>query len=168
MRRCLYLAFRDTSGSSDKNNYGAIIALVAFILYIICEYVILWLSRVREYYADEFSAEVTGDPNALASALINIGFGLSTREKGGEGFASASDESTLGIFDAKNSKSMVVSCYNDGVIDKNRIKGAMKWELWNTWAFWYELGSTHPLTSKRTPRAHGLSACVRDSRSGGV
>jgi len=140
---------RTSSSSSSKNDYTGIVALVAYVFYIVCQYIILWLSRVREYYADEFSAEVTHAPNALASALVNIGFGLSTREKDDKAVGSASGESTLGIFDAKNSKSMVVSCYNDGKIYSSRIKGAMKWELWNTWAFWYELASTHPLISKR-------------------
>ena len=147
----------NNSGGNNSNNATAIIGLVALVLYIICQYIILWLSRVREYYADEFSAEVTRDPNALASALVNIGFGLSTREKSKDAKGSASAESTLGIFDAKNSKSLVVECYRDGEIDKSRIKGAMKWELWNTWAFWYELGSTHPLTSKRIYRLGKLA-----------
>ena len=146
----VYSSFIRVDSSSDKNgNVMAIIALVAYALYIICQYVILWLSRVREYYADEFSAQTTRNPSALASALVNIGFGLSTRDKSKEAKGSASGQSVLGIFDSKSSKSMVVQCYNDGRIDRNRIKGAMKWELWNTWAFWYELGSTHPLTSKR-------------------
>ena len=147
----------NNSSSGKDSGAQAIVAMVAFVLYIVCQYIILWLSRVREYYADEFSAQVTNNPNALASALVNIGFGLSTREKGKDTKGSASGQSTLGIFDSKNSKSMVVSCYNDGVIDKGRIKNAMKWELWNTWAFWYELGSTHPLTSKRIFRLDKLA-----------
>ena len=156
----VYSIFIESSRSRSSDSKGdpsAIIALVAFVLYIICQYIILWLSRVREYYADEFSAETTRNPNALASALVNIGFGLSTREKREDAKVSASAQSTLGIFDSKGSKSLVVSCYSDGNIDKNRIKGAMKWELWNTWAFWYELGSTHPLTSKRIFRLGKLA-----------
>ena len=146
------------SSSDSKGDYTAIIGIVAFILYIICQYIILWLSRVREYYADEFSAQSTNNPGALASALVNIGFGLSTRAKSEDALGSVAGESTLGIFDAKNSKSMVVSCYDaNGNINKDKIKGAMKWELWNTWAFWYELGSTHPLTSKRIERLGSLS-----------
>ena len=148
---------RVDSSSGKSGNALAIIALVAYVLYIVCQYIILWLSRVREYYADEFSAQTTRNPNALASALVNIGFGLSTREKSKDAKGSVSGQSTLGIFDAKSSKSMVVQCYNDGQIDKRRIKGAMKWELWNTWAFWYELGSTHPLTSKRIFRLDKLA-----------
>ena len=37
----------------------------------------------------------------------------------------------------------------NGELDKSHVKNAMKWELWNTWAKWYELNSTHPLISKR-------------------
>ena len=116
---------RSRSKSSDDDaDYSVVIGVVAYVLYIVSEYVILWLSRVREYYADEFSAETTGNPNALASALVNIGFGLSTRSREkGSSRISASGESTLGIFDAKSSKSMVIECYNNGVIDKMRIKG---------------------------------------------
>lgn len=143
--------------SSKDSGAQALVALAALILYVICQYIILWLSRVREYYADEFSAQVTDNPNALANALVNIGFGLSTREKSKDAKGSASSQSTLGIFNAKNSKSMVVNCYNNGEIDKSRIKNAMKWELWNTWAFWYELGSTHPLTSRRIFRLTKLA-----------
>ena len=33
--------------------------------------------------------------------------------------------------------------------DKSAIKNAMKWEMWNPWAFIYQLQSTHPLISKR-------------------
>jgi hypothetical protein len=29
------------------------------------------------------------------------------------------------------------------------MRRAMRWELWNPWARWYELGSTHPLPAKR-------------------
>ena len=42
-----------------------------------------------------------------------------------------------------------MSCYENGRINKDHIKNAMKWELWSVWAFWYQLGSTHPLISKR-------------------
>ena len=61
----------------------------------------------------------------------------------------ANSVNAMGIFDSKASKSLVVSCFKDGEIDKSHIKNAMKWELWNTWAKWYELNSTHPLISKR-------------------
>ena len=149
----LYQTFMN-SESDDDNNNGAIIAIVAYILYIISEYIVLWLSRTREYYADEYSIEITKNPNSLASALVKIGFGLSIgktqiKENGkSKKIHSTSEIGALGIFDAKTSKSLIVTT-NNKVDDKITIKNAMKWEMWNPWAFIYELRSTHPLISKR-------------------
>jgi Zn-dependent protease with chaperone function len=36
----------------------------------------LWLSRVRTYYGDRAATEATGNPNAIARALIKLSFGL--------------------------------------------------------------------------------------------
>ena len=141
-----------SSGSSknDSKGEGAVklAGVVAYILYIIANYIVLYLSRTREYYADQFSAEVTHNPNALASALVEIGFGLSTKEKVKNG-QSVANSTTLGISDAPSSKAMAVSSYMSGSFTKDSIKNAMKWDLWNPWATIYELNSTHPLISKR-------------------
>ena len=152
-----------SSSRNDDNGKAALIGLVAYVLYIVSEYVILWFSRTREYYADEFAIESTGNPNALASALVKIGYGLTTaknkeeetNDKNGKTKKKTakkphiSSVSALGIFDAKASKSFVVSSYDDGNISKSNIKKAARWELWNPWAMWYEFNSTHPLISKR-------------------
>lgn len=146
-----------TGGDSDDNKGAAAqvaIAAIAYLFYIIAQYIVLWFSRTREYFADKFAVEVTRDPESLSRALIQIGFGLSTHadskaKKTGQNGMSAASTNTMGIFDTKASKSLVVSCFVNGEIDKTHIKNAMKWELWNTWAKWYELNSTHPLISKR-------------------
>ena len=138
---------RSNSGDSD-NNKSAIIGWVAYILYLISQYIILWLSRTREYYADEFSLEETKDPNSLASALVKIGFGLSVAETKGK--HNVNKNNALGIFDSNTSKAMVVACTDENnQVSERHIKNAMKWEMWNPWAFWFELKSTHPLISKR-------------------
>lgn len=148
----IYSALSDDDKSSrrssdGKGDYSALIALVAYVLYVISNYIVLWLSRTREYYADSYSIEITKNPNALASALVKVGYGLTTSSTKGK--RSASTTNALGIFDAKASKALVVSSYDDGEISKDNIKEAMKWEQWNVWAKWYELNSTHPLISKR-------------------
>jgi hypothetical protein len=38
---------------------------------------------------------------------------------------------------------------NGAEIDIERVKASMQWDLWNPWAGWYELHSTHPLIAKR-------------------
>lgn len=146
----LYYVFQTFTRNIDDSDDSklAIIGIVAYVLYVIAQYVILWLSRVREYYADSFAIESTRNPSALGNALVKIGYGLTTRtEKDAK--LSVSKPNTLGIFDANTSKSLIVSSYDDGNISKENIQKAMKWEMWNIWAKWYEFLSTHPLISKR-------------------
>ena len=144
----IYELCRDTESNDKDSSKTLVIAAIAYVLYVISNYIVLALSRTREYYADSFSIEATKNPNALASALVKIGYGLSTAETNGK--HSAAKSNALGIFDSKTSKSLVVtSMEEDGSISKDHIKDAMKWEQWNIWAKWYELNSTHPLISKR-------------------
>ena len=151
----VYETFTESSSNDSDNSNLAMIGLVAYILYIISQYIVLWLSRTREYYADSFSIEETRNPNALAEALVKVGYGLSTNannqatDKKGKKKHSAAKSNALGIFDSKTSKALVVSSYNGGRVSKENIKNAMKWETWNIWAIFYELHSTHPLISKR-------------------
>lgn len=157
---------------SDSDNKGSIwLAIVAYVLYIISQYIVLWLSRTREYYADYFAVCETKNPNALAEALVKIGFGLCTakekdeveenedkkNKKKKERKLSVSSVNALGIFDSKSSKSLVVTSYTDNGVSKDNIKNAMKWELWNIWAKFYELSSTHPLISKRLKAISSMS-----------
>ncbi len=150
-----------SSSNDDNDSKGEaavkLIGLIAYILYVIANYIVLYLSRLREYYADEFSAEVTHDPNSLALALVEIGFGLSTKEKNENG-QSVSNATTLGISDAPSSKAMAVSGFTGSSFTTDSIRNAMKWDLWNPWATIYELNSTHPLISKRLLALSGQSA----------
>lgn len=136
----------DNNNDSD-NSAASSIGMLAYILYVISNYIILWLSRTREYYADSSSIEFTKNPNALANALVKIGLGLTTAETNPK--HSAARSNALGIFDSKASKSMIVTASGNGEVSKDNIKQAMKWEMWNVWAKWYEFNSTHPLISKR-------------------
>ena len=136
----------NSNSNSKSDGARAIVSIVAYVLYVITNYIVLWLSRTREYYADSYSIESTKNPNALASALVKIGYGLTTAHSENK---QVSKSNALGIFDSKTSKSLVVTSYDDGEVSKENIKNAMKWEQWNIWAIIYELKSTHPLISKR-------------------
>lgn len=138
-----------TKNVDDKDDAKlAIIGYIAYVLYIISDYIILWLSRQREYYADSFAVESTRNPSALAEALVKIGYGLSTNSSPDQK-RSVSKGNALGIFDSNASKSIALVSYGTGGVSKNNIMHAMKWEMWNVWAKWYELHSTHPMISKR-------------------
>jgi len=132
------------------------IAISAYIIYIISQYIVLWFSRVREYYADRFSGETTNQPGALASALVKIGYGLAGQEKkkdGKERKGQLESVKAMGIFDPGSARALAVASHNPrsmgGEVEKSTLKGAMRWDLWNPWAMYYELHSTHPLIAKR-------------------
>lgn len=69
---------RFTSGGNDNKIKDALktAGFVAYIFYIIGTYLLLYLSRTREYFADHFAAETTGNPNGLSRALVKIAYGI--------------------------------------------------------------------------------------------
>jgi Zn-dependent protease with chaperone function/Zn-finger nucleic acid-binding protein len=156
---------RDNKGK----DYTLAVAIGAYVLYIISEYVVLWFSRTREYYADRFAGRVTNNPNALASALVKIAYGLAAqgpavkttmdkkkkkKEKEEPVFEPMGALRALNIFDRTAAVGMVMaSSVGRGTDprhpDVENIKSAMQWDLWNPWARWYELNSTHPLVANR-------------------
>lgn len=170
----MYYLYRTAMQFGDRGKdggYRVAVAVGAYVLYIASEYVVLWFSRCREYYADRFAGKVTGDPNALASALVKIGYGLAARGEHAaeEQVADAKGKKNpkkamipaldgigaLGIFDRKSAVAMVASSAaalgtaGTGGIHKENLKSAMQWDLWNPWATFYELNSTHPLVAHR-------------------
>ena len=92
----------------------------------------------------------------MASARVKIGYGLSATSTRVAKHSVAA-KNALGIFDSRTSKSLIVTSYNNGEVSKENIKNAMKWEMWNIWAKWYELNSTHPLISRRLLTLSNLS-----------
>ena len=65
--------FGGWGGDSDDGAPAFIVVLlVSFLVYIISFFLMLALSRYREYGADRGSAIITGRPSALASALVRI------------------------------------------------------------------------------------------------
>ena len=158
--RWVYEVTLRAASRSRDNKGAAMIGAVAYILHIIAQYVVLWFSRTREYYADEFAVEKTKNPFALSNALVKIGYGLAAHKEEPQSEIPQGKEkpvkkvdissvSALGIFDSKTSKTLIASSFNDGKLELNGIKKAARWELWNPWATWYELHSTHPRISKR-------------------
>jgi hypothetical protein len=131
-----------------------IVAVVAYVVYILANYISLLISRYREYWADEFAADSTRQPNKLSSALVKIAYGLATEGRGLDKKARAKHDSrhanTMGIFNSKAARALAVQAATpDGAISREAIKETMAWDLWNPWAFFYELSSTHPLPAKR-------------------
>lgn len=63
------------SGGNRRGNNAALIGLAALLLYFISNLLVLWGSRIREYYADEGSVKLGNPPHHLASALYRLVYG---------------------------------------------------------------------------------------------
>lgn len=161
------LLSRAGSGSRKGGGYVLLVALGAYILYYISEYMVLYLSRIREYFADRYSGEQTGSPNALATALVKVAYGLAgskPEETGGkDGEKQKARRGGLdavkafGIFDPTAARGLAIAsagASTPGAVDAENAAGAMQWDLWNPWAMYYEIHSTHPLPARRI---HALS-----------
>lgn len=71
-------------GGGRRNERGgntALIGLAAFIFYFITNLLVLYASRIREYFADRGSVEMGNRPEALASALYKLVYGAARMDK---------------------------------------------------------------------------------------
>jgi heat shock protein HtpX len=147
----IYLATVSGKRRSRKGGgYIALVGLVSFAAYVVSQFIVLLLSRVREYYADRFSGEATGDPNTLSTALVKVAYGLASAAKDEEkGRSRIQAARAFGIFDPSVAQSLALASAGSGMVSTDAMESAMKWDLWNPWAFFFELRSSHPLPAKR-------------------
>jgi heat shock protein HtpX len=141
--------------SKDQGNAGAaliLIGVISFVVYIVSFLAVMRLSRLREHYADSYSAYLTGNPRSLESALTKITYGLSLAPK-----ASAEARSFY-IEDPTQAKQEIAQIMDkkdeydldhDGVLDDRELEQAMEKEAKSTWVQMNSLFATHPPTFKR-------------------
>jgi heat shock protein HtpX len=78
---CYYIFISTLFSDGDSDSGAGIIGLVALAGYILGNLLVLFISRVREYYADEGSVEIGAKPHKLASALYKLVYGTATIDK---------------------------------------------------------------------------------------
>lgn len=150
-RSCME-SMKHSSGNNKGAGIVALIGIISLVIYIISEFIVLMVSRYREYWADGFSARSTRDPNSLSSALVKIAYGLASEGKGDSRGKQIKYENALMISDPRSGRSLA---FNSGAFTGKSgfsiedIKEAMAWDMWNPWAKWLELKSSHPLPAKR-------------------
>jgi Zn-dependent protease with chaperone function len=140
-----------------------VVAILSYIAYYIGYLVSLFVSRIREYFADQHAAELTENPNLLSTALVKIAYGLIA--SGTEAEIKERQKSKvrglrgLGIFDPKKASHLAAeSMDNNGRVSKKVVQAAAGWDLFNPWAKYFQVFSTHPLPAKRIQRLNGQCA----------
>jgi heat shock protein HtpX len=143
------------SRDDEGKGLGAVlfvVAIISYIIYIVTLLFVMRLSRLREHYADSYSAYLTGAPRQMESALTKITYGLSLAPKLNTGAR------TLYIGDpalAKQEYSNILrrkETYDldrDGVLDERELELAMEREAKSTWTTINAWFSTHPPTFQR-------------------
>ncbi|MHA1150829.1 MAG: zinc metalloprotease HtpX [Promethearchaeota archaeon] len=162
-RWCYWSArYSGRSSDSESGNYITLalyaIGVLSYISYWIGYLISLFISRIREYYADEYSAEVLEDPNALSTSLVKIAYGLL------ENGATAENRKSnvrglrgLGIMDATKASEFAYTTMDQNHTPSNdAVVAAAAWDLENPWARYFQLFSTHPLPAKRILRLNSL------------
>lgn len=138
---------RSSQGSSDKKGKGAIIGIAALIAYYVGIYLLLYLSRTREYLADAFSASRV-EPKALASALVKIAYGIVAIEDTEATQSLLRSTRHLGVIDVKNARYTGLMAQSAEQSPGSAAE-AMLFDCYNPWAALVQLNSTHPLTGRR-------------------
>ncbi len=72
---CYYLALSFMFSGDNDNGAGIIIGILGYVFYLVGQLLVLFISRTREYYADEASVEYGNRPAALVSALYKLSYG---------------------------------------------------------------------------------------------
>ncbi len=68
-------------GRRRDSGYGALIGLAALLFYFITNLLVLYASRIREYFADKGSVSLGNPPSALATALYKLVYGAAKTPK---------------------------------------------------------------------------------------
>ena len=135
---------------------GGIVLLVMRIhAWLISQYIVLLLSRVREYYADAYAAETTRDPAALATGLVKIAYGLARSRPPAEEHervaAAGAGMKPFGSFDPTFGKSMALA--TAGACRPSRRRG-------------HEVGPVEPLGLLPRTQLHAPAARQAHPRPG--
>jgi heat shock protein HtpX len=148
-------AFSGSGRRNSKDNSGAalvIIGVISFVVYFVTFLIVMRLSRLREHYADAYSAYLTGSPRDLESALAKITYGLSVSPKAPEGARAffiedpgQAKQEVQTIMDKKDEYDLD----RNGVLDERELQLAMEKESKSTWVQMNSLFATHPPTFKR-------------------
>lgn len=150
------ITFRLQSRERGRKGKGAapilVIALISYIFYLIGTYLLLFLSRLREYYADEKAAQWFS-ADALSRALVKVAYGIIAKPEEKKHSELIEATRTLGIMDFKIAQGLGLS-YITALQLKSwePLQRTFLFDLHNPWAFFYELNSSHPLTAKRIQR----------------
>ena len=144
------------------------VAILSYVVYLITQLLVLYLSRTRESYADAYSGAATKDPHLLASALTKITYGLSLARPDAEpsglrAFFIGDPVKARSDYEDLRTRMQQYDLNQDGQIDQYELQKALETEKKSHWRRANELFATHPPTIKRILMLEEMEQEIRQS-----
>ena len=153
---CYYIALSFMFSGDSRNGGGILIGILGYVFYLVGQLLVLFISRTREYYADQASVEFGNRPAALVSALYKLSYGAARCNK--ETIAELNTNRAFFVNDVNNAKNDVVDFRQidfdgDGKISDEELRrlAASDVKISKKNGI-MELFSTHPDSLKRVKR----------------
>ena len=153
---CYYAALSFMFSGDNDNGVGILIGIGGYVFYLIGQLLVLFISRTREYYADEASVELGNRPAALVSALYKLSYGAARCSK--ETIDDVNANRAFFVNDVNNAKHDVtdfqqIDFDHDGKISDEELRRLANSEVKISKTNGImELFSTHPDSLKRVKR----------------
>ena len=153
---CYYIALSFFFSGDSRNGGGILIGILGYLFYLLGQVLVLFISRTREYYADEASVEFGNRPAALVSALYKLSYGASRCSK--ETIDEVNTNRAFFVNDVNNAKNDVtdfqqIDFDGDGKITDEELKRLLNADVKiSRKNGLMELFSTHPDSLKRVKR----------------
>ena len=150
---CYYIALSFMFSGDSRNGGGIIIGILGYLFYLLGQVLVLFISRTREYYADEASVEYGNRPAALVSALYKLSYGAARCSK--ETIDEVNTNRAFFINDVNNAKNDItdfqqIDFDGDGKISDEELRRLASADVKKSGIM--EIFSTHPDSLKRVKR----------------
>lgn len=153
---CYYIALSFMFSGDNDNGGGIIIGILGYVFYLIGQLLVLFISRTREYYADEASVDFGNRPAALVSALYKLSYCAASCDK--QTISEVNTNRAFFINDVNNARHDVsdfqqIDFDGDGKISNDELRRLANSDVKvSRKNGLMELLSTHPDSLKRVKR----------------
>lgn len=124
-----------------------ILASVVYGFWCLLTGISLWLSRVRHYYSDIYSTEITGNPNALTRALLKMAVGIAVDIQKTEQTSWQLESLNL-LLPVGYQQSVCLG----SIAGQMPFESILMWDTCHPYGRWFAINNSHPLMGDRIQR----------------